>query len=122
MRDDGLVKKVHLKLSGTTTYGPSLDKFHDHTGDHEHSLLPAAEEAWREKIKPSQANLIQISPNGKKVLAQINNDIYQVFRPQYGQTARISLAEVASASFTALKLTVMDGEFPTWSADSKFIH
>jgi Tol biopolymer transport system component len=122
MRYDGLDKKVHLKLSGITTYGSSLDKFHDHTGDHEHSLLPAAEEAWREKTKPSQANLIQISPNGKKVLAQINNDIYQVFLPQYGQTAKISLAEVASASFPALKLTVMGGEFPTWSADSKFIH
>jgi Tol biopolymer transport system component len=123
IRYDGLDKKVHLKLSGITTYGSSLDKFHDHTGgDHDHSLLPAAEEAWREKSKPSTANIIQISPNGKEVLAQINNDIYQVFLPQYGQTAKISLAKAASASFPALKLTIMGGEFPTWSADSKFIH
>jgi Tol biopolymer transport system component len=123
LRYDGLDKKEHLKLSGITTFGSSLEEFHDHSnGDHEHSLLPAAEEAWREKTKPSTASIILISPNGKEVLAQINNDIYQVYLPQYGQKAEISLADASAASFPARKLTVMGGEFPAWSGDSKFIH
>lgn len=123
IRYDGLDKKEHLKLSGITTYGSSLEEFHDHSnGDHEHSLLPAAQEAWRDKSKPSTANIILISPNGKEVLAQINNDIYRVLLPRYGQKAEISLADASSASFPARKLTVMGGEFPAWSADSKFIH
>jgi len=123
LRYDGLDKKEHLKLTGITTYGSSLEEFHDHSkGDHEHSLLPAAQEAWRDKSKPSTANIILISPNGKEVLAQINNDIYRVLLPQYGQKAEISLADASSASFPARKLTIMGGEFPAWSADSKFIH
>ncbi len=123
MRYDGLDKKEHLKLSGITTYGSSLEEFHDHSnGDHEHSLLPAAQEAWRDKSKASTANSILISPNGKEVLAQINNDIYRVLLPRYGQKAEISVADASSASFPARKLTLMGGEFPSWSADSKFIH
>lgn len=123
IRYDGLDKKEHLKLSGITTFGSSLEEFHDHSnGNHEHSLLPAAEDAWREKTEPSTASTILISPNGKEVLAQINNDIYHVFLPQYGQKAEISLADASAASFPARKLTIMGGEFPAWSGDSKFIH
>lgn len=123
LRYDGLDEKTHLKLTGITTYGSSLEEFHDHSGgEHEHSLLPAAEEAWRENTKPSTASIILISPNGKEVLAQINNDIYQVHLPQYGKTAKISLAKAETASFPARKLTLMGGEFPFWSSNSKYIH
>lgn len=120
IRWDGSDEKEHLKLTGITTYGSSLEAFHDHKG--EHSMLPAHEDAWRERNKPSSASLLRVSPDGNSVLAQINNDIYEVHLPFYGQKAEISVAKPSSAAFPARKLTTMGGEFPAWSGDGQKIH
>lgn len=116
IRWDGTDEKSHLKLTGIKTYGSS-DVFGD-----EHHVLPNIEEAWRENNTASRPSEIKISPDGKRALAKINNDIYSVLIPKIGKTPSISLAKAEKASFPANKLTIMGGEFPGWSYNSKKIH
>ncbi len=120
IRWDGTDEKEHLQLTGITTYGSSIDMIHAHDGSH--NILPGDEKAWRANDKASKPSEIRISPDGETALAKINNDVYSVTIPKYGQTPKISLAKADNAAFPAMKLTVMGGEFPAWSGDSKKVH
>lgn len=133
IRWDGSDEKQHLSLTGIQTYGSSDYFQEDHdaafgwasSGAASASMaaaLPSNPEAWRENNKASRASEIEISPDGKTALAKINNDIYTVLIPKYGQTPKISLAKAAAAAFPAKKLTVFGGEFPVWGADSKEVY
>ncbi len=126
IRWDGSDEKEHLKLTGITTYG-SQDVFgkdhHDGFSSNEvHSALPSSEDGWRDKSKASKPTEIYISPDGKSALALINNDVYSVTIPRYGKTPTIALTKADKAAFPAMKLTIIGGEFPAWSSDSKKIH
>ncbi|QCW99356.1 amidohydrolase family protein [Aggregatimonas sangjinii] len=123
IRWDGSDEKEHLKLTGIETFG-SQDIFgKDHDGAYGiPSALPTAEDGWRENKKASKPTEIHISPDGKTALALINNDLYTVTIPRYGKTPSVSLAKADKAAFPAMKLTVMGGEFPVWSHDSKKVH
>lgn len=114
IRWDGTDEKEHLKIKGIETYG-SQDKLD------EHHLLPMEAEA-DDKDKSSKPDIIHISPDGKSVLVQINNDIYTATIPRYGKTPTVSVAKAEKAAFPAMKLTIMGGEFPSWSSDSKKVH
>jgi Tol biopolymer transport system component len=116
IRWDGTDEKAHLKLTGITTYGSS-DVF-----GKDHNILPNEIEGWRENNKASKPQEIKISPDGTKALAKINNDIYSVLIPKIGKTPSISLANTDKAAFPAQQLTIMGGEFPAWSSDSKRVH
>lgn len=120
IRWDGTDEKVHLKLTGITTYGSSVDMIHAHDGSHD--ILPDSETAWRENSKASSPSEIRISPDGNSAIAKINNDIFSVTIPKYGQAPTISVASPESAAFPAMKLTVMGGEFPAWAANSNDVH
>jgi Tol biopolymer transport system component len=120
LRWDGTDEKEHLQLTGITTYGSSVDMIHAHDGSH--NLLPDTEHAWRENNTASKPSEIKISPDGTTALAKINNDVFSVTIPKYGQTPKISLAKVDNAAFPAMQLTIMGGEFPAWSGDSKKVH
>lgn len=120
IRWDGTDEKEHLKLTGITTYGSSIDMIHAHDGSHD--ILPDSETAWRENNKASSPSEIRISPDGSTALAKINNDIYTVTIPKYGQTPSISVANPEGAAFPAMKLTVMGGEFPAWAGNSNDVH
>lgn len=124
IRWDGTDEKEHLKLTGIETFG-SQDIFgrdHDEATGYMPSLMPEAVDGWRENNTASKPSEIRISPDGKSALAKINNDIYEVSIPRYGKTPTISLAKAEDAAFPALKLTILGGEFPAWSSDSKHIH
>lgn len=114
IRWDGTDKKVHLKLKGIVTYG-SQDKLDDH------SLLPEEIEA-DDKDKSSKPDYIYISPDGISAMAKINNDVYVATIPKFGKVPTVSVAKVDKASFPAMKLTVIGGEFANWSSDSKHVH
>lgn len=114
IRWDGTDEKEHIKLKGIVTYG-SQDILDDH------SLLPMIKEA-DDKDKSSKPSVVKIAPDGKSVLAKINNDIYVATIPRYGKTPTVSVAKVDKAAFPAMKLTVIGGEFPTWSSDSQKVH
>ncbi len=124
IRWDGSDEKQHLKLTGIETFGSQdvFGKDHDTDMGTLPSALPTAEEGWRENKKASKPTEIHISPDGKTALALINNDVYTVTIPRYGKTPSISLAKADNAAFPAMKLTIIGGEFPVWSSDSKKVH
>ena len=119
VRWDGSDEKEHLILKGIETYGSS-DALGEGHGHHAPELLPA--EATEPNEKASLPSEIRISPDGKRALAKINNDIYAVTFPRYGKTPTISVAKPESASFPSVKLTRLGGEFPAWSANSHYVH
>lgn len=117
IRWDGSDEKEHLKLTGIKTYGSS-----DIFGKDHETAMPTHEDGWRENNKGSRPSEIKISPNGTHAIAKINNDIYSVIIPMIGDTPSISLAKPDKAAFPAHKLTIIGGEFPSWSHDSKKVH
>jgi imidazolonepropionase-like amidohydrolase len=95
-RWDGTDKKAHVKVTG---YKP-----------------PTAEQATR-------ASAIMMAPEGDQALAQVVNDLYVVTVPIVGgETPTVSVANPDNASFPARKLTVVGGQFPTWSHDGRTVH
>lgn len=113
IRWDGSDEKAYLKIKGITTFGSS--EVADQHVLHE-------EDTGAENDKSSKPSEIKISPDGETALAKINNDIYTVTIPKYGQTAEISVANVEKASFPARQVTQIGGEFPAWAANSKKVH
>lgn len=124
IRWDGSDQKEHLKLRGIETYGSQDILTNDHGAYNENVCLPTllSSEENEENKKASKPINIRISPDGKTALAMINNDMYTVAIPKYGKTPSISLAKVDGAAFPAMKLTIIGGEFPAWSSDSKKVH
>jgi Tol biopolymer transport system component len=114
LRWDGTDEKTHLKVKGITTYG-AADVAHHH-------VLYEDETYTEPEDKASKPSEIRISPDGKRAVAKINNDIYTVLIPRYGTTAEISVANVEKASFPAKQLTQIGGEFPAWSSGSDKVH
>lgn len=112
LRWDGTDEKTHLSIKGITPYGSS--------DVHKHML--GEDDLQEEKDKASKPSEIRISPDGKRALAKINNDIYTVVIPRFGQTASISLASMDKTAFPAEKLTEIGGEFPAWEENSKDVH
>jgi imidazolonepropionase-like amidohydrolase/Tol biopolymer transport system component len=98
IRWDGTDQKEHVKITGISTFGTT------------------------DPVPPSEASVLYLSPNGKRVLAQVNNEIYTAYVPQVGETVTISVSNPDRASFPAKKVTVLGGEFPRWSGDSETVH
>ena len=98
IRWDGTDEKEHVRITGIRTYGT----YHN--------------------TPPSEAGIVFISPDGKQVLAQVNNEIYTAYLPRVGDPITISVSNPEKAAFPAKKLTVVGGEFPHWSGDSKKVH
>jgi Tol biopolymer transport system component len=124
IRWDGTDDKSHITITGITTYGTARDMFHGHDDHHEydsHQLL-GSDYGAQENNTASRATEIRIAPNGKKALAKINNDIYVVTIPEYGQTPAISVANPEKAAFPAKKLTDIGGEFPAWASGATKVH
>lgn len=119
IRWDGSDEKEHLILKGIETYGSS-DFHEEHRGHNLPDLLPT--EFTEPNDKASRPSEIRISPDGSQALAKINNDIFSVILPKYGKTPTISVANPASASFPAVKLTKLGGEFPAWSSNGNYVH
>ncbi len=96
MRWDGTDQKAHVKVTGKT--------------------MPGAQQ-------PIRASSIRMAPKGDQALAQVVNDLYVVTVPYVGgDTPTISVANPKNAAFPAKKLTVIGGQFPTWSADGRKVH
>lgn len=110
---DGKDEKSHLKITGITTY-PAIFSAH--------SCMLAASETEPKK-KPATASMITASPDGKRALAKINNEIYEVALPMTGgETPSINVANPKAAAFPSRKLTQLGGEFPHWNADGSEAH
>jgi imidazolonepropionase-like amidohydrolase/Tol biopolymer transport system component len=122
MKWDGSDEKVIARVTGITTYG-TIKYVNGRPAPDKACILAEDEHNdAREVNPPSPAGNIKMSPNGKRALAQINNEIYVVHVPKAGKTVNISVADAANAQFPARKLTDIGGEFPAWGGDGKKIH
>lgn len=117
----GTDEKTIAHITGITTYGISIYK-HGRPDMGDNCMLSEKEAEATEMTQPSPAGTIFMSPSGKRVIAQINNEIYMATIPETGKTLTISVADAGSAQFPARKLTELGGEFPAWEADGKKVH
>jgi Tol biopolymer transport system component/imidazolonepropionase-like amidohydrolase len=72
---------------------------------------------------PPRASVILMAPQGDQAVAQVVNELYTVTVPYVGgETPTISVADPDDASFPAVKLTTVGGQFPAWSSDGRKVH
>jgi Tol biopolymer transport system component len=72
---------------------------------------------------PPPADLILMSPQGGRAIAQVSNHIYTVEMPKVGGSAlTVSVANPRSAPVVVRQLTKVGGEFPSWSTDGQRVH
>lgn len=117
----GTDEKTIAHITGITTYGISIYK-HGRPDMGDNCMLSEKEAEATETQQPSPAATIYMSPTGKRVIAQINNEIYMATIPETGKMVTISVADAGNAQFPARKLTELGGEFPSWEADGKKVH
>jgi len=117
----GTDEKTIAHITGITTYGISIYK-HGRPDMGDNCMLSEKEAEATEMSQPSPAGVIVMSPTGKRVIAQINNEIYMATIPETGKMVTISVADAGNAQFPARKLTELGGEFPSWEADGKKVH
>ncbi len=125
IRWDGTDEKVHARVTGIATYGMSSFKDQEHQHElnaRDFCLLTEKAIEAMEMQMPSSASVVTMSPDGNKALAQVNNEIYVITIPKTGKVANISVADPASSTFPARKLTELGGEFAHWSGDGKKVH
>jgi Tol biopolymer transport system component len=96
MRYDGTDRRVHLKVTG---YKPPV-----------------------EGADPNPADEVIVNPDGDQVVAQVSNRLYLISLPRVGgQIPSVSLAMLKETTFPVKRLSRVGGDFPSWSADGKFI-
>ncbi|MFQ5550240.1 MAG: amidohydrolase, partial [Gemmatimonadales bacterium] len=96
LRWDGTDEKEHIKVTGVKPPGSN---------------------------NAPNASVILISPDERRAVAQVNNDIYVVTVPYVGgETPTISVARPENAAFPAWKLTDIGGQFPAWNPDGNRVH
>ena len=96
LRWDGTDRKAHLKVTGfqQPNAGPNA--------------------------QPSQASELQVSPDGNRVLALVNNRIFVVPLPVTGgPTPAISVQQPAGGALPFRRLSRIGGDWMGWSQDSK---
>lgn len=98
MRWDGTDRQAHLRVTGFTQPGAP----------------PGAQ--------PRQAVELQISPDGTRALAQIDNKVFLVPVPMTGGTTpSVSIHNPANAPLPVRRLSRVGGEFVGWSNDGKTV-
>jgi len=114
IRWDGTDQKEHVKITGITTYGPSV---------FEENSCVLSESFQEPKKEPSNAAVIKMAPEGDRALARINNEIYVVDVPVTGgETPKISVADADKSQFPSRKLTNLGGEFASWNPTGKIVY
>ncbi len=115
---NGKDEKTVAHITGIIPYGTNLAE----------GVIRGSDEVLEEnmakepEVRPNTAGQINISPDGKRLVAQVYNEIYVVAFPKTGKTVNISVADVATAQFPAKRITEAGGEFPSWEPNSKRIH
>ncbi len=141
IRWDGTDPKMHVRITGITTFGTALDEHAEASSTSEatgkeyvmgrymsvsdplnNCMLPESYSSREPQNMPSSAGIILMAPTGNQALAQVNNNIYVVTIPETGKVPTISVADAASSIFPSRQLTEIGGEFPAWEADGKTVH
>ncbi|MBU6365095.1 MAG: PD40 domain-containing protein [Gemmatimonadetes bacterium] len=114
IRWDGTDEQRHVRVVGAGAGGAVDDHDHDTPTLSDLELLRLHPEEPNSPGTP--ASLTMIAPDGKTVLAQINQDLYTTVLPPRGAQATVSVADPASAVVPVRQLTDIGGQFPAWGA------
>jgi Tol biopolymer transport system component/imidazolonepropionase-like amidohydrolase len=99
MRWDGTDRKAHVIVTGFAAPGGGPN------------------------ARPRRAQQLQVSPDGNRVLAQVDNKIYVLPLPiTGGSTPSISVEQVNNSVIPFQRLSRIGGDFLGWNADSKGIY
>ena len=93
MRFDGTDRKTHIRVTGALDYRQTTPQ-------------------------PQNASEILISPNGDRVLTEVDDNVYVMDIPVVGgQTPTVSVANPAQAAIPVRRLTRIGGDFIGWQPD-----
>ena len=93
MRFDGTDRKTHIKVTGNPDYRQATPQ-------------------------PQNASEILISPNGDRVMAEVDANVYVLDLPVIGgPTPTVSVVNAAQASVPVRRLTRIGGDFVGWQPD-----
>src|SRR5688500_18571631 len=96
MRWDGTDRKAHLVVTGFQQPGGGPN------------------------AQPRRASQLQVSPDGMRVLAQVDNKLFVVPLPvTRGQTPSVSVEQPANSAIPFRRLSRIGGDFLGWNPDSK---
>ncbi|MEO6444621.1 MAG: amidohydrolase family protein [Gemmatimonadaceae bacterium] len=96
MRWDGTDRKAHLKVTGFAQPGAAPN------------------------AQPRQASEIQVSPDGQRAIAQVDNKVFLVPVPMTGGvTPSVSTTQPNGASLPVRRITRTGGDFLGWSRDGR---
>ncbi|HXF95088.1 MAG TPA: hypothetical protein VNI61_03185, partial [Gemmatimonadales bacterium] len=125
-RWDGTDVKRHLQVRGAPPAGGTPHPEEWRALPRRVFPLPASlfdAGAAEEGAQPPPADLIMISPAGKRAVAQVGMHLYTVDIPELGgPVPTVSVANPASAPVKVRQLTEVGGEFPAWSSDGRRVH
>ncbi len=97
MRFDGTDRKTHIKVTGNPDYRNTTPQ-------------------------PQNASEILISPNGDRVMAEVDANVYVMDLPVIGgQTPTVSIVNAAQASIPVRRLTRIGGDFVGWQPDGNHV-
>ena len=99
MRWDGTDRKAHLIVTGFQQPGGGPN------------------------ARPRRAAQLQVSPDGSRVLALVDNKIYVLPLPMTGgETPTVSVEQAANSAVPFRRLSRIGGDFLGWNADSKGVY
>ncbi len=85
--------------------------------------LVAVEGHTRERAdEPNRASAILRAPEGDRVVARVENDLYTMPVPYVGEPVTINVSRPGQAPFPVRKLTDIGGQFPAWGPDGTTVH
>jgi len=97
MRFDGTDRKTHIKVTGNPDYRQTTPQ-------------------------PQNASEILISPNGDRVMAEVDANVYVMDLPIVGgQTPTVSVVNAAQAAIPVMRLTRIGGDFVGWQPDGNHV-
>lgn len=117
---NGTDEKILAHITGIVPYGTSVANTKYAAGAD--NCLLSESMVTEPTTRPNNADIISMSPQGDKALAQVSNEIYVVTIPKTGKTVTVSVADPGNAQFPAKEITDIGGEFPFWEANGKSIH
>ena len=98
MRFDGTDRKTHIKVTGNPDYRQTTPN-------------------------PSNADEILISPNGDRVMAEVDNNVFVMDIPIVGgQTPAVSVVNPAQAAIPVRRLTRIGGDFIGWQQAGNHVY
>lgn len=111
-------------------FGPEADRIYSYSGealishrfdgsDVKEHLKVNGPQGQRQSKKPTPAEMVKISPNGKHVLIMMRGQVWVMPLQTYG--GKVPTVSIRSSSIPAVRLTDIGADFMDWSTDGSAI-